>query len=236
MMKGSLRSPATTDELSNSLVGHLIATAAHRLRNPLAAMSSKLQVLLRRLDADDPHRQALEVLEKEMDKLGDVINGIVDFCPLMKPARDSCDLVAMLESTLAMYHPDLEASEVQIKTDYAINPCPIIISADELQQILPYLLRFLVSTAAKSTTLYFTIQKSSEEWECRMAQTMGLATQQVSSHDDTAFFEQSGIPGAAFGVDLCHAILRTYRHRLCCQKDAEGRWIFSIFIHQDGVL
>lgn len=71
----------------SELIGPLVATVAHKLRNPLAAASSKLQLMMMQ---DDVSKESLETISAQLSRLEAGITDLVHFVTLDK--RKSPDL------------------------------------------------------------------------------------------------------------------------------------------------
>ena len=60
-------------------VGELAASIAHELNNPLATVSLRVESVLARTPADDPRRKALEIVEQETQRMGDLVANLLQF-------------------------------------------------------------------------------------------------------------------------------------------------------------
>src|SRR5207248_1859789 len=60
-------------------VGELAASIAHELNNPLGTVSLRIESVLGRTAADDPRRRALEIIEQESKRMGDLVANLLQF-------------------------------------------------------------------------------------------------------------------------------------------------------------
>ena len=60
-------------------VGELAASIAHELNNPLATVTLRVESVLRRTPEDDPRRRALEIIEQESRRMGDLVANLLQF-------------------------------------------------------------------------------------------------------------------------------------------------------------
>ena len=60
-------------------VGELAASIAHELNNPLATVTLRVESVLRRTPEEDPRRRALEIVEQESRRMGDLVANLLQF-------------------------------------------------------------------------------------------------------------------------------------------------------------
>src|SRR5262249_36242185 len=60
-------------------LGQLAASMAHGLNNPLAIVSLRVESLLAQTAANDPKRHALEVIEQEVERMGNLVANLLQF-------------------------------------------------------------------------------------------------------------------------------------------------------------
>src|SRR5205823_8192435 len=61
-----------------SVVGELAAGLAHEVKNPLAGIQGAVDILIRRRDANDPEREALEGIRHEVTRIDATVRALLD--------------------------------------------------------------------------------------------------------------------------------------------------------------
>jgi PAS domain S-box-containing protein len=61
-----------------SFVGELAAGLAHEIKNPLAGIQGGVDILIRRRDANDPEREALEGIRHEVERIDGTVRALLD--------------------------------------------------------------------------------------------------------------------------------------------------------------
>lgn len=61
-----------------SFVGELAAGLAHEIKNPLAGIQGAVDILIRRRDANDPEREALEGIRHEVERIDGTVRALLD--------------------------------------------------------------------------------------------------------------------------------------------------------------
>lgn len=80
-----------------SLVGELAAGLAHEVKNPLAGIQGAVDILIRRRDANDPEREALEGIRHEVTRIDGTVRALLDRA---RPRAVSTHQTSLTELTL----------------------------------------------------------------------------------------------------------------------------------------
>lgn len=80
-----------------SLVGELAAGLAHEVKNPLAGIQGAVDILIRRRDANDPEREALEGIRHEVTRIDGTVRALLDRA---RPRAVSTRQTSLTELTL----------------------------------------------------------------------------------------------------------------------------------------
>jgi len=114
----SLESIGTQLRVSERLaaLGRITAGVAHEVKNPLNSMRLWLENLKESLsyNGDDPSQQAVQVLDKEIDRLDQVVKRFLDFTRPMDVRLEATQLADLLTEVLEIAKPQLQKSNIQI--------------------------------------------------------------------------------------------------------------------------
>jgi signal transduction histidine kinase len=125
--------PAQLAELSRriAMVGRLTAGVAHEMKNPLNAMTIHLELLKQKLAAGKPASTHVEIIEQEIRRLDDRIQGFLKF---VRPEEVSFAPVAvapLLASVLDAVHPEAQRAGVTIAR--ACSDGTLLVAGDAAQ-------------------------------------------------------------------------------------------------------
>ncbi|OLC99850.1 MAG: hypothetical protein AUH86_01390 [Acidobacteria bacterium 13_1_40CM_4_58_4] len=97
-------------------LGRITAGVAHEVKNPLNSMRLWLENLKESLPAeqDGVTRQAVQVLDKEIDRLDAVVKRFLDFTRPMDIRLEPTQLADLLMEVLEIAKPQLEKSNIQV--------------------------------------------------------------------------------------------------------------------------
>ena len=114
----SLESINTQLKVSERLaaLGRITAGVAHEVKNPLNSMRLWLENLKESLssDGDSASRQAVQVLDKEIDRLDQVVKRFLDFTRPMDVRLEATQLADLLKEVLEIAKPQLRKSNIQL--------------------------------------------------------------------------------------------------------------------------
>jgi PAS domain S-box-containing protein len=114
----SLESINTQLQVSERLaaLGRITAGVAHEVKNPLNSMRLWLENLKELLpaDRDGASLQAVQVLDKEIDRLDAVVKRFLDFTRPMDIRLEATQLSDLLKDVLEIAKPQLEKSNIQL--------------------------------------------------------------------------------------------------------------------------
>jgi len=114
----SLESINTQLQVSERLaaLGRITAGVAHEVKNPLNSMRLWLENLKESLsgDSDGASQQAVQVLDKEIDRLDAVVKRFLDFTRPMDIRLEPTQLAELLNEVLEVAQPQLQKSNIQL--------------------------------------------------------------------------------------------------------------------------
>jgi PAS domain S-box-containing protein len=114
----SLESINTQLQVSERLaaLGRITAGVAHEVKNPLNSMRLWLENLKESLppETDGAAKQAVNVLDAEIDRLDAVVKRFLDFSRPMDVRLEPTQLAGLLQEVLEVAAPQLERSKVQV--------------------------------------------------------------------------------------------------------------------------
>lgn len=121
-------------------VGELAAGVAHEIRNPLAAISGSVQILVDELPEDHSSRVFGDVVLKEVDRLNAVIEDLLYFA---KPSKNFVSCVhpnELVANTLSLLSPSLKKELVVLDKYFDPTLGLIAVDAELIKQVLVNLL------------------------------------------------------------------------------------------------
>ena len=128
-----------------------LATLAHELRNPLAPLTTALEIL-KRADTDPAARQrARDIMERQVRQMARLIDDLLEVSRIntgkLELRRQPLELIAVLRNAIEIAEPALRAREHALETHFP--PLPLWVDGDPTR--LSQVFANLLSNAAKYT-------------------------------------------------------------------------------------
>jgi signal transduction histidine kinase len=137
----SLESINTQLQVSERLaaLGRVTAGVAHEVKNPLNSMRLWLENLKESLSKEEMNgdaQQAVQVLDKEIDRLDAVVKRFLDFTRPMDVRLESTHLADLLRDVLEIAQPQLDQAGVQVAQLLPIDVPPVYVDRALLKQAI----------------------------------------------------------------------------------------------------
>ena len=116
-------------------LGELSAYVAHEIRNPLTGIRTTVQFVASKFKARDPRREDLDDVIQELDRIEQIITGLLMFARPPQARSQTCDLHQVVERTLDLLDLQLRDSKVSVTRELADELPLVIADPDLLQQV-----------------------------------------------------------------------------------------------------
>jgi signal transduction histidine kinase len=157
-------------------LGRVTAGVAHEVKNPLNSMRLWLENLKEHLPAGDGvPRQAVAVLDSEIDRLDSVVKRFLDFMRAQELRLEETHLDNLLDEISGIARPQMERAHVQLEKQYADLP-PVRVDRPLLTQALLNLIFNAIEAMPSGGTLTLGLERRGESAEIRIEDTgQGIA-------------------------------------------------------------
>ena len=118
-------------------VGRLAAGVAHEVKNPLAMIGMGLELLARRMPADDAKaRETIDRMKRGIDRAKKIVKGLVDFSSARQLLLEKCDVNEVVSDAIALTDYQLRKGRVTLHTDLPPDLPPVDLDATKMEQVL----------------------------------------------------------------------------------------------------
>jgi PAS domain S-box-containing protein len=121
-------------------VGELAASIAHELNNPLATITLRIESLMGHMPDSDPRRRALEVVEQETKRMGDLVANLLQFSRRGPEQISTVDVRQELIKAVELIHHQLRKQLVTVAQEFAADTPTIYGDRQKLRQVFLNLL------------------------------------------------------------------------------------------------
>ena len=191
--------------------GTLAAGVAHEVNNPLASISSLLQMALTRPNTDAETREMLNLMQGQITRITHVLRDLMDFARTRPPERQPLDLNQTVEASLRLARFDKGFNKIAVTEDYA--PALPLIQADagQLQQVFLNLLLNARDAMPDGGELRLQTRHEAENITVAIADNgPGIAPEHRAHIFDPFFTTKPAGAGTGLGLAVCYGIVNAH--------------------------
>jgi signal transduction histidine kinase len=118
-----------------AMVGEMAATVAHEIGTPLNSISGHVQLLLQDSAVDPPTTSRLKIIEGQIVRTVEILQGIMNLSRLPDRALKALDVNALLQEIFDLTSPGLALKNVTIKTRFGQDLPVVLGDVHQLQQV-----------------------------------------------------------------------------------------------------
>lgn len=121
-------------------MGTLAAGVAHEVNNPLASISSLVQMMRSQEGHTPETREKLSMISEQIQRITQVTKDMTNFARSRPAAKTDVDINAVVQTALRLASFDKAFQELDIKTEFAEGLPTVLADEDQLQQVFLNLL------------------------------------------------------------------------------------------------
>lgn len=211
-------------------VGHLTASIAHEVNQPIAATVANAQAALSWLDGRPPDleevREALAHIAKNGIRAGEVIGRIRELIKKAPPRKDSFDINATIREVIALTRGETLKNRVSVQTQLAAGLPPIEGDQIQLQQVILNLIMNAVEAMGEMNDgqreLLINSGKNDSGGVLVAVRDSGPGlTPIVVEHLFESFYTTKH-GGMGLGLSICRSIVEAHGGRLWAEANTPG--------------
>lgn len=203
-------------------LGVLAAGIAHDIGNPLACISSELELLEME---DDPARvdESLEVLRKHVARIVRSVREMVDFARRRNEGTQSIDAANAVRDALRLVRHDPRMRNVELEEDIHEGLPRVTMVEDHLVLVVVNLLLNALDAIHESGSIRVGVDSADRSIVIRVADTgRGMSAEVLEQATEPLFTTKAGRGGTGLGLSVSESTVREAGGRLEIQS-AEGR-------------
>jgi signal transduction histidine kinase len=200
------------------MLGELLASIAHDIKQPIAGAITNANAGLRWLKRDQPDleevRQAVERVKRDGSRANEIIDRLRALYKKTPPKRELVDINEIISEMVAMLRGEANRFAISIRTDLAADPPKITADRVQLQQVLMNLMLNGIE-AMRDTGGVLTIKSQPEDGSVLISVSdtgVGLPPEKPEKIFE-AFFTTKP-QGSGMGLAISRSIVESHHGRL----------------------
>lgn len=202
-------------------MGTLAAGVAHEVNNPLASISSLVQIM--KVNADGETKEKLNLISAQIDRITRVTKDLTDFSRVRPAARSLVEINSVVDAAIRLASFDSAFQLLELKRGYAGDLPNILADADQLQQVFLNLLlnardampdggKLIVTTALSAADISVSIEDSGS----------GIDESARKQLFDPFFTTKPAGKGTGLGLAVCYGIVTAHNGRIDVHSNGNG--------------
>jgi signal transduction histidine kinase len=215
-------------------VGQLAASVAHEVRNPLTAVKMLVELALRprspkSLTADD-----LRVIHRELVRLEQTVQNLLDFSRLPTPRRTNCDLTEVVGQAVELVRARADQQNVVVAVRGPEAPVPARVDRDQVRTVVVNLLLNALDAMPKGGTVELILDDHPGHGVSLTVQDTGAGIAPEMAGRLFTPFASTKPTGTGLGLSLSRRIVEEHGGRLTAENRPEGgaRFVIQLPTHE----
>jgi len=117
-------------------VGQLAASVAHEIRNPMTAIRSTIQYLLREFDGGNPKRELAQGVIAEVDRIDRIVDGLLNLTRRAEFTPSKISLAQLIGQTLLLIRTQAQEQSIEILWSEPPQDAHVMADAAQLKQLM----------------------------------------------------------------------------------------------------
>lgn len=212
-------------------IGTLSAGVAHEINNPLASVSSMIQILESRGGVDTETRETLRSVSEQIQRISEVARDMLDFARARPSVRVETDLHQSLLAAIRLAGFDRSFKSMEISTNLDRSLPSVVVDEDHMQQVFINLL--LNAKDAMQSGGKIDISSSLDGGFVRIDVSdtgTGISLEDATRIFDPFFTTKPAGSGTGLGLAVCYGIVTAHGGVIEASKNVSGGATFTVKI------
>lgn len=196
-------------------MGTLAAGVAHEVNNPLASISSLVQMMRTQNGPDGGTKEKLDLISTQIRRITQVTKDLTDFARVRPAAKSLIDLNETIKTSVRLANFDTSFQKLKVSLDLDEKINRVFADGDQLQQV--FLNLFLNARDAMADGGELTISTTEEDSEVSVAISdsgTGIDETNVKQIFDPFFTTKPAGKGTGLGLAVCYGIITAHDGRI----------------------
>lgn len=195
-------------------VGRLAAGVAHELGSPLSVIEGRAQRALRSPALDQPQREVLKQIRREVDRLSNIVRQLLDFGRAAGRARGQLSAAAIVRSAVTAVADELAERRVDLQLELPAEAVACQVDPTRFEQALTNLLRNAAQASPGGTVSLRCWQQGERVLFQVEDDGPGIAADHKAALFEPFFTTKPPGKGSGLGLAVAHGVVAEHDGRL----------------------
>ncbi len=205
-------------------MGTLAAGVAHEVNNPLAVVSSLIQMMQSKQNLDAATVEKLKLISTQIQRITQVTRDMLDFARVRPAAKSFIDINEAIEKSLRLASFDKSFQKLRLKENLANNLPNVFADGDQIQQVFLNLFLNARDAMPHGGELFITTVQTDGQIQINIADSgIGINEKNLTQIFDPFFTTKPAGKGTGLGLAVCYGIVTAHGGRIeASQNDGKG--------------
>jgi signal transduction histidine kinase len=212
-------------------LGRMLSGAAHEINNPLAGVLGNIDLLLGDQAVPESARRRLETVRREGQRIVGLVRNLLKTVHRDDGRRAPVDLNQVARDSAALRRHDFQAAGLSLELDLDPDPCLVLGSDLELQQIFLNVINNAFDALVESHTpagrLVVRTRRDEQEMQAAFLDN-GPGMKEPEKVFDHFYTTKAVGKGTGLGLSIAGAIVRNHNGRIGAENRSEGGACFLL--------
>jgi two-component system NtrC family sensor kinase len=212
-------------------MGTLAAGVAHEVNNPLASISSLIQMMQSQPDLAEEAKEQLKLISTQIQRISQVTRDMMDFARVRPAAKRMADINSVLEKSLRLASFDNSFQKLELVTELKPALPEVLADSDQLQQV--FLNLFLNARDAMPDGGELSMRTSANGEGIRIEiadKGSGVDEKDLKHIFDPFYTTKPAGKGTGLGLAVCYGIITAHGGRIEIEKNDGGGTKFVVIL------
>jgi two-component system NtrC family sensor kinase len=213
MIKEKIRQNRISERLVS--VGELAAGVAHEIGNSLFIITGNTQILLTKIEKEDPRREELEIIDRVSARCAKTVGALLEYSRFSKENNKSVNINRLIESALPLIAHQSFLRHTKIKKRFAPDLPRVSVNPDQLRQVFVNLILNARDAMPQGGGLTISTRSnnSNKFMEIEFRDTgCGIPPEDIPELFNPFFTTKS--EGTGLGLSICRRIIKSHKGKI----------------------
>jgi len=189
-------------------IGHLAASLAHEIKNPLAGISGAIQVIRDSMQEQDPHRPVVAEILRQIHRLDRTVKDLLVYARPNPPRFQRCDLSQVIRRVMTVLSREPEVQRVRL--EYADSRhLPLYADESQIEQLVLNLVLNAAQASADGSPVQIRTTSNAQGF-LLVIEDRGQGMDEATFRRAFEPFHTTKSKGTGLGLPICQKIVESH--------------------------
>ncbi len=210
-------------------MGTLSAGVAHEVNNPLASISSLIQMMQSKQNLDERTTENLKLISAQIQRITQVTRDMMDFARARPAAKSLININDIIETSLRLASFDKSFQKLTLEKNLSDEDLITLADSDQLQQVFLNLFLNARDAMPEGGRLFIETFKNGKDVKIEIADSgAGIDEENLKKIFDPFFTTKPAGKGTGLGLAVCYGIITAHGGKIEVVKNQNSETSFFI--------